>query len=386
MAEQPSRTAVPHWLVLTGLFALASMAFVLILWKMPTSDPSGWRQGWQTATSFSTPRRALAAVAAPAPPDDTSAGDAGVRGYLYVIGGVDNSGHYVRDVEFATILPDGSLGPWLKTTALAEDRFYLAASAVNGFIYALGGGQGDLGSDNMPIASVERARILDDGSLGPWARTTYMTTPRRGLKVVTRDQFLYAIGGYNGQFLKSSERAAILPDGSLGEWQREPELSVIDRYIHSATIRDDTVYLVGGHVQGGQRMSYGDVESSRIQADGTLSPWQIEATFLKMPRFIASSFTLHNFIYILGGHDGARRLRSVELAPLQTTGRVGAWTAAADMRSPRSATALAVFNDTVYVLGGMGESGALNTVEMAQQLPDGRLGYRTGAQPPSPAR
>ncbi|KAF0190969.1 MAG: hypothetical protein FD165_2208 [Gammaproteobacteria bacterium] len=375
MDEHPTQAPVTHWPVLAGLAVLAVVAVMVIQSKMPASESAGWRPGWQAAAPFDIPRRALAAVAAPAPSPGISTNAQNAHAYLYVIGGVDNSGHYVRDTEYAPILPDGSLGPWRKTSALAEDRFYLAAATLNGYLYAAGGGQGDLGSDNLPVASVERAKILPDGGLEPWERAAYMTTPRRGLKLVTHDNYLYAIGGYNGAFLKSTERAPLLPDGSLGEWLSDPELSVVDRYIHSAAIRDDTVYLVGGHVQGGNTMSYGDVESSRTRRDGSLSPWQVEETFLKMPRFIASSFALRDFIYILGGHDGAQRLSSVEFASLDANGHVGPWTFTADMRSPRSATSLAVYNDTVYVLGGMGESGALNTVESARQLRDGHLGY-----------
>jgi hypothetical protein len=115
---------------------------------------------------------------------------------------------------------------------------------------------------------------------------------------------------------------------------------------------------------------------SRIDDDGTLRPWEVQKTVLKTPRFIAAAFAMNRFIYMLGGHDGRNRLRSVEVAPLDGEGRVGPWSFTTPLRDARSATALAVHGDKVYVFGGMGGGGALNSVEMAEQQPDGRLGTR----------
>jgi hypothetical protein len=78
---------------------------------------------------------------------------------------------------------------------------------------------------------------------------------------------------------------------------------------------------------------------------------------------------------MLGGHDGRNRLRSVETAPLDADGRVGAWSFTTPLHDERSATALAVASGRVYVLGGMGVGGALNSVEMAEQNADGQLGH-----------
>ena len=350
------------WLVIVALTGLTLAAFGIFQMKLSSDPQAGWLPGWQEVRSFILPRRALAAVAA--------------NGFLYVIGGVDDAGNYVRETEFSPIETDGSPGPWRKTTALPDGRIYLAAVALNNHIYVIGGGQGKLGSDNFPVASVEKAVIQPDGSLGPWQQEIYMTTPRRGLKVVVNNDQIYAIGGYNGQFLKTTERTSVTPDGSLEGWQLEPSRSAVDRYIHSAALANGTIYLFGGHVQGGSGMSYGDVESSDITENGSLAPWRIEQTVLHTPRFIASGFAHNNFLYILGGHNGAQRLRSVEFAPIDAEGRIGRWLPAADLLHPRSAAAVTVTDEFIYVLGGMGEEGALNDVEMAQQRRNGQLGHR----------
>jgi hypothetical protein len=342
------------------LFLLAGASLLTALAKHDSGQAIPWIEGWRQLPAFQLPRRALAAVA--------------TGQYLYVLGGVDGNGRYVLPVEYAAIHADGSLGPWRQTSSLKEGRFYLAAAAHGGYLYALGGGGGALGDDNVPLASVEKAPIHADGSLGPWSLDSYLTTPRRGLKVALAQDRLYAIGGYNGSFLKSTERLDLSPTASTHEWRLEPEAAVIDRYIHSAALLGQRLFVLGGHVQKAGPMSYGDVESARINADGSLAPWQVAQTRLQVPRFIASAFAYGNYLYIAGGHNGARRLASVEMAAVGADGRVGPWTFAAPLQVERSAAAAAVHGHHVYVLGGISNRAVLATVETAAFGPNGRLG------------
>ncbi len=344
--------SIPKVFAGIGVALVAVLAFLLLSSKTlrVVDAASTQMSAWVPVSSFQYPRRALTAVA--------------VNGYLYVLGGINDNDAYVKEVEYARIKPDGTLGAWRTTATLVEGRFYLAAVGTNNYLYALGGATGPRGDDNQPIASVERARINADGSLEPWQLHNYLTTPRRGLKTVKYNNQIYAIGGYNGVFLKSVERATLQPDGSLGEWQLEKEASTIDRYIHSAAIFNNHIYLLGGHVRSAQKISYGDVEMTSIQADGTLLPWRIETSTLQIPRFIATAFAMNNQVYMLGGHDGKYRLDSAERAPIDAQGRVGDWSFATKLNVARSAAAVAVYSETVYVLGGMDE-GALNSVEMA---------------------
>ena len=353
------RNAPNHALPALGLLLLLLLAFAAALYKQQDAAPANWVEGWHEIGAFQYPRRALAASI--------------VNNYLYVIGGVDDHGQYVRPVEYASILDDGTLGSWHTTTSLQEGRFYLAAVSDNGYLYALGGGGGALGDDNVPLASVERARILPDGSLGPWQLFNYMTTPRRGLKATVIDHRIYAVGGYNGRFLKSTERLD-LDTTTPPQWQAETQLAQIDRYIHAMAATRQRLYLLGGHVEKGGPMSYGDVESAVVGAGGQLEPWSIAKTRLLMPRFIASAFAFNDHLYLLGGHDGVRRLASVEMAPVAPSGEVGVWQQLSSLNHKRSATAVAVSGTRVYVAGGMDDLGVLSSVEMASLGPGGRLG------------
>lgn len=364
MTMHPSKS--PAVLPIIGAVLLLVLGLLLWTHKGRHEEASVWIPAWQTQPAFHLPRRALAAAASDS--------------HVYVIGGMDNNDRYVAQVEYAPIHADGSLGEWRFTTPLSEPRFYLAAAIVDNYLYAIGGANGNRGQDNIPSATVERALIRPDGSLGPWQRVSYLTTPRRGLQAAVYRNHIYAIGGYDGVFLKSVERADVNRDGTLSPWRLDPEQAVVDRYIHSAANLGDRLYLLGGHEQSPQAISYGDVEMSRISGEGNLRPWEIQKTILKTPRFIAAAFAMNRFIYMLGGHDGRNRLRSVEVAPLDAEGRVGPWSFTTPLHDERSATALAVHGDKVYVFGGMGVGGALNSMEMAEQQPGGRLGSRVSRQ------
>lgn len=355
--SQQSRT-----LPILGILLLAATLLITGLYKQSCSPPEGWQDGWLEVTPFQNPRRALAATA--------------TNGYLYIIGGVDAQGQYVRPVEYAPILADGQLGEWQETSPLRKGRFYLAAANHNGYLYALGGGGGELGDDNVPLASVERAKINPDGSLQPWQHHSYLTTPRRGLKTSVVNNRLYAIGGYNGQFLKSIEHLDLNKPASAQQWQLDPEQAKMDRYIHAAATLGKQLFLLGGHVEKGGPMSYGDVESAAISANGWLEPWQIAETRLLNARFIASAFALENHLYLLGGHDGIRRLATVEMASVSASGKVHAWSPLKSLNHKRSATAVALTGTTVYVAGGMDDRGVLRSVEMAQVGQSGKLGHR----------
>ena len=350
------RQALPLLLVV----AVVATFVWLIQGSSNTPRQTHWQPQWQSLESFALARRAPSAVAH--------------NGYLYVIGGIDAHDRYVDSVEFAPILADGRLGPWRQTSALREGRFYAAAVAWNDDLYVIGGGRGERGRDNYPIASVERAQILPDGSLGPWSTVNYLTTPRRGLTAVNAGDRIYAIGGYNGEFLKSVEHATIEPGGNLGAWQAESHESLIDRYIHSTALMGDRIFLLGGHMRDLQQTSYGDVESAAIGADGHLSPWRIEPHNLLTPRLVAQAFALNNVLYIVGGHTGGQRLASVESSHLTRQGTLNPWRYNTALPAPRSAAAIATYERYVYVLGGGGDAAPLSSVVMAQQSADGTLG------------
>ncbi len=338
---RPARTALPAILLL-ALLGGAALVVATGSRPPPALGP------WQELSPLLQPRRALAAAA--------------TATHLYAVGGMDAAGRYVAEVEYAPILPDGRLGPWRRTSALREPRFYLGAAVLSDYLYAVGGATGPRGGGNLPSAAVERARIRPDGTLGPWERAGWLTRPRRGLQLLAWGDRLYAIGGYDGRFLRSVESARLRPDGTLGPWRELPG-GLASRYIHAAAAAGGHLYLLGGHRRDGMRLAEPSVESAPLGELGP-GPWRLLPAPAE-PRLLAVAFALGGRLYLAGGHDGRRRLARVDQAVIRPDGTLGPWTAGPPLRHPRAAAAAATAGRWAYVLGGMGPEGPLASVEGA---------------------
>lgn len=170
----------------------------------------------RSTSPLSTARAGTAVVSA----DDT----------VFLIGGVDGK-DFLDTTEYAKIQKDRSLGPWQQGQRLNEKRDFIDAAIHNGSIYVAGGGDGPNGHNLL--RTVERARILPDGTLGPWVtEENQMQVARRCSKIIATDKSLYAFGGFGGVLLDSVERADFMPDGSLGEWQLEDKTMLMPRYVN----------------------------------------------------------------------------------------------------------------------------------------------------------
>ncbi len=326
----------------------------------PISPTPAWLSGWRPTAPILTAR--------------SGAGAAAVRGRLYLVGGAiaDASGpRFLNTVEAAKVRPDGSLEAWREVRRLLTPRGFIACVEAKGFLYAIGGMTFADAPRGRLLNTVERARILDDGTLGPWTAGAPLTTPRRGPAAVVAGDFLYAIGGYNGLFLNTVERARIREDGSLTSWEVVPDILTTTRYIHGATVEAGRVYVFGGkNREDGSAKS--SVEFSQIQPDGSLGPWQ-EGPGLLVPRFLSASAALHGYLFVLGGYNG-RYLDGVEGARVGPEG-LRPWSEAARLSRPKEGMAVVAYGSYLYVIGGSRAGDYFRDVEYAAVGPDGALGH-----------
>lgn len=295
----------------------------------------------------------------------TTRGAAGVLevdGRLYVIGGVDGW-RFLNTSEFTTIQPDGSLAPWQAGPALVEDRGYFGVAAHNGFIYAVGGGNGQNGHNLL--RSVERAKIQADGTLGAWqAEKEALNVPRRCSKILVVGDYLYAFGGYGGTFLDSIERARINADGSLGKWELLTDHFITPRYIHTMAHTDKALYAIGGHAeQGGTGME--SSEFAIVNGDGSLGSWKASAA-LKQGRYGLMSVVHEGYVYAMGGLNGATFYDVIERSRINDDGTLGEWQTIAPLPAPFADVGVATYKDWVYVLGGTNRDGYYNNAFYAR--------------------
>ncbi|MCI0529090.1 MAG: hypothetical protein L0Y56_16765 [Nitrospira sp.] len=329
------------------------------------TSPKKWVQGWQGTSPLLEARSGAGAV------------QFGRR--LYIAGGASIEKGFLNSAESVTIRPDGQLESWHLVSPLTTRRGFLALVAANGYLYAIGGANGENGIHLLN--TVEHAKINEEGGLGPWTPVSPMTTPRRGPAALVSQGYLYAIGGYNGIFLRNLERAPLLPNGDLGNWEVVNSLLTTDRYIHGAALSGNHLYVVGGHIQGmgGGKES---TEWTRIGKDGQFEPWR-PASPLLFARFLAAVAASDQYLFILGGYNG-QYMASVERAAIQTDGSLGPWSATTPLSHPKEGCAAVSVDGRIYLMGGSNSGVYLRDVEMAWINQAGELGYWANSSPQTP--
>jgi Kelch motif len=288
----------------------------------------------------------------------SGAGIVEVHSLIYAIGGVDGV-HFLKSSEYSAIHGDGSLSDWQPGSALNEERAFFGVAAHNGFIYAVGGGNGPSG--HHLLRSVERAAILPDGSLGLWHKETQsLNFPRRCAKVVAEGDYLYAIGGFGGTLFDSMERARFKADGSLGPWRLLAAKLTMPRYIHAVAETHDHLYILGGHAQQGGN---GEAAAEYAKLDGhrAVTAWRATAA-MQQGRYALAAATHGNELYALGGMNGATYLDVVEESRINADGSLGAWRKIAPLPAPLADFGAIVHGDWLYVIGGTNPQGYFDNV------------------------
>lgn len=325
--------------IITGLFVCAT----------------GQAAVWQTTSSMNTARG--------------GAGVVEMNGRLYVIGGVDGI-RFLSTSEYTTIQNDGSLAPWQKASTLIEERGFFGVAAHNGYLYAVGGGNGPNGHNLL--RSVEHAALLPDGKLGPWQREAQqLNLPRRCAKVEVIGDYLYAFGGFGGTLLDTVERARIQRDGSLGAWKILPERLSMPRYIHAMAETGRALYAIGGHSdQGGTGKE--STEYAVLKSGKDMGQWRTSAP-LQHGRYGLAAFVHGDYVYAVGGLSGATFFDAIERSRIGADGALGPWQEITPLPAPFADMGVASYRDWVYVLGGTNRDGYFNSVFVARVDPKGDL-------------
>jgi hypothetical protein len=337
------------------LLTLSLLFFLALGAARAGAADRAWVAGWQTTTPLTTARAGAAVVEN--------------NGYLYALGGVDGR-DFLRTVEYAPILADGNLGPWNLAAPLTEARGFFDAVAYGGYLYAAGGGNGPNGEHLLN--SVERAPLRADGRLGAWERLPVtLNLPRRCVKLAVIGDKLYALGGFAGTLLDSVERTTFGADG-LAPFELMSGRMTMPRYVNAAKAHGDTLYVLGGHNEN-EGTGVAAVEYATGKA-GAPPVWKRTAA-MAQGRYALSALIHGDFLYALGGLDGARYSDSIELSKIMDDGTLGPWHGTTALSSPRANFGALEYRDRIYIVGGTNRDGYYRTVEVAQFDAQGGIGY-----------
>lgn len=279
-------------------------------------------------------------------------------------------------VEQASINASGSLGTFAVVPGVQPVTARLAhgGAVIGDYAYLIAGT-----SSGSGLSSVERAPIAADGTMGAFsavART--LVTPRDGHRNVVIGPYTYAIGGFgsNGSSdLASVERATIADDGSLGVFQTQSASLLTARAAFSTVVIGTYLYVIGGTSNATGNLA--SVERSTIAANGSLGTFSTVSP-LTIARTDSVSVVIGNFLYVISGGSGASGdVASIERAAINSDNTLGTFAAVSStLTIGRRHPALAVIGAKLYVIGGLNGSSSthLTSVERATINTDSSLG------------
>jgi hypothetical protein len=259
---------------------------------------------------------------------------------------------------------------WKESSHLNVPRAGTTAVQVKDRIYLIGGVDG-----NNFLKSTEYAEIREDGSLGPWQMGPELHEERGFIDAAVHGDYVYVVGGGNGEhgqhLLHSVERAKIQADGSLGPWEQEKNGMVVARRCSKVIATDRALYSFGGF--GGVLLD--SVEYAEFQPDGSLGEWQLDPNMMTVQRYINSVKKEGDVFFVIGGHDQSKGIgiTNVEWSRPNKDGSLQPWAATTPMKQGRYALSTASYGDYIYALGGISGAEYLDSIEFAKVGKDGKL-------------
>ena len=156
------------------------------------------------------------------------------RGTLFVAGGSDQNKHSIASCEY--YLPENN--KWKYASSLIQCRNGHALVSCDECLYTLGGWNTD---DYEYLASAERLTRLD----GEWKNIQPMQTPRRWFAAVNCNGVVYAIGGQSGEEKSTVLKSVEKYDSTGNQWKYVSDMNTA-RSSHSACVMRGKIYVVGG--------------------------------------------------------------------------------------------------------------------------------------------
>lgn len=231
----------------------------------------------------------------------------GVTERLYSVSGMsaDSSGTILTPrVQSLSFMGDGTPGAWREETPLPDGRFHVTATRVGEWLYAIGGRT----IDGAARPEVFKARLGDDGKLGPWSTARSMPAPRTHHASFALGQRLYISGGFNAANFESEPQdyrdvLVATVDAATGELSEWASVALpFDISTHSAGVMEGYAYLVGGFDDVLNLSEH--VRRAKLNDDGTFGTWE-ELTPLVRARAHVHHTPMHaGRIYSVGGNIG----------------------------------------------------------------------------------
>ena len=230
-------------------------------------------------------------------------------------------------------------GQWKKKADMPTARADLAASAVNGMIYAFGGRDG-----NDRLTTVEIYNPATD----TWKKGADMPAPRSQFATAVVGGKIYLFGGFSwverrGKKIEKTIAVVDVYDPAADAWEQKGK-AITARTRMGVAVLNGKVYITGGF-----RNTGGGADHLEIY-DPATDTWQNGAKLIEA-RWLLTSAAVNGKVYVIGGFIKDNRLLEVVEEYDPATNK---WSKKADLPNPRQELSHSspVVDGKIYVMGG----------------------------------
>jgi len=264
--------------------------------------------------------------------------------------------------------PGSTPSAWQSRTSMPTPRYFLAAGATGGKIYAIGG---FYSSDTVPLNTVEEY----DPAFDVWNTKPPIPTARMRHAVEVLNGKIYAIGGRAPGYIITNVVEEFQP--TAGNWITKTPMPT-PRENLAATVLNGKIYAIGGR-DGTSFLPTGVVEEYN---PGTES-WTTKAS-MPTPRFSLTACSANGKIYAIGGSSLSGALDVVE----EYNPSTNSWNTKSSIPINRTEHVAVSVNEIIYLFGGSGTVFTGKEVEkydpsidkwtIKNSMPDGGTGFSAG--------
>jgi N-acetylneuraminic acid mutarotase len=299
---------------------------------LPCAACSGGVTGTAAPTPSATQWRNLAPLA-DGPRQEC--GVAALGGEIYVVGGFDESGSIVTDVEAYDVANDR----WRRVAPLPAPLHHVNVAVVNNRLYVAGALRG--------MSFTATGITLEyDPATNAWTQKTAMPTgTQRGASAVASiGNLIYIAGGARGGAMTEFSFYDVVAD----RWQSGPALPVASEHFVGAAV-SGVLYAIGGRNANGLR---NDVQIY----DPAKNTWTTGRP-LPTARGGIMGAAIDGRIHIVGGEGNRAAANGIFDQHEAYDVAADTWTTLEPMRTPRHGTGAAAIDGVLYVPGGATREG-----------------------------
>jgi N-acetylneuraminic acid mutarotase len=286
----------------------------------------------------SEPDRGIWRTAAPMPTKRTEVAAAALDGKIYVVGGFEKPslGNMLNFAITPSVeMYDPVTDRWTPKAPMPVGLHHVGTGVVDGRLYVVGGYSRSGFSVWNQVATV----YAYDPATDSWTERAPMPTARGALSVTEHEGKLYAIGGYDR---KANTSAVEVYDPVRNVWTTGASLPTPRDHLATVTVAGK-IYAIGGRLDGDYSRNLAAVE----RYDPATDRWRRVAD-LPTARSGITAAVVEGWIYVFGGEGAVGTFNENEAYdPVHD-----AWQRMAPMPTARHGLGSAVVQGRIYVISG----------------------------------